>query len=259
MRLVTISMVFVVLLTGCAAPGVGIPGGDELARAWRYGQHLLPQSALRENQFKSISEIRAYPDAWVELVAANKIKPEIKLPAVVYLHGCAGNRNGDYWGKLVNGLGFAFFAPDSLARPRESLCDTGNMKKLRIPLRNSELRYARRQLKRLDWIDQSRIVLLGFSEGAQTAAAYSGDEFAAIVLMGTNCRFSGGSPKAASSIAVLSLMGKNDRYYEGLGCRIKRTVSGSKSRVIDGAGHNLRNNKEAVSEIRKFLQYVLRD
>lgn len=133
MRLVTISMVFVVLLTGCAAPGVGIPGGDELARAWRYGQHLLPQSALRENQFKSISEIRAYPDAWVELVAANKIKPEIKLPAVVYLHGCAGNRNGDYWGKLVNGLGFAFFCTRQLGAAQRIAMRYGQHEKTENP------------------------------------------------------------------------------------------------------------------------------
>jgi dienelactone hydrolase len=244
------------IVSGCAT--ISDQGSEvELKRTWMSGQHLLPQSALLTDQFSEISEIRDYPDNWAEVVSKQKLKPGSKLPAVVYLHGCAGNHNGFSWSNHLNKMGFAFFAPDSLARPRRSLCDTGNMRNIRIPMRTQELRFALDQVNKLDWIDQQRLVLLGFSEGAQTAAVYSGDEFSAVVLMGTNCKFSGGSPKTQSNIPVLSLMGANDHYYSGVGCTINRTVGGSRSIVIDRAEHNLRNNQTAIAELKKFLTQQL--
>lgn len=244
------------LLAGCAASS-GQGGSEAVERTWLQGQHQLPASALREGQYTMLDEIRDHPLDWGNVVAMQKLKAGVRLPAVIYLHGCAGNRNGDSWSAEVNRLGFAFFAPDSLARPRQSMCGTGRMTSIRIPLRTRELRYALAQLQQLSWIDQQRIVLIGFSEGAQTAAAYRGEGFAAVVLMGTNCKFSGGSPQTQAGVAVLSLKGANDTQYDGVGCRIVHDDGLSRSVLVDAAGHNLRNNQKALVELEAFLRRVV--
>lgn len=256
MRTAALAFLFVALLVACAGSG-SLPGHESVARTWTRGQHFLPVSALRDDQFSAINEISEQPHNWAEAVAGTKLLPGTKLPAVIYLHGCAGNNNGSYWWRQLKRYNVAFFAPDSMSRPRGSLCGTGNMKNIRIPMRTAELRYALQQLAGVEWIDHDMLILIGFSEGSQTAAASAAQEFRAVVLMGTNCRFSGGSPRAASKVAVLSLMGKNDHYYEGVGCRITRSIRGSASIVIADAEHNLRNNQAALDELHRFLQQQL--
>ena len=256
MKTVALAFLFVTLLVACAGSG-SLPGQESISRTWSRGQHFLPVSALREGQFSAIDEISQQPQNWAGAIAATKLLPGSKLPAVIYLHGCAGNKNGDYWWHQLKRYNVAFFAPDSMSRPRRPLCGSGNMKNLRIPMRTAELRYALQQLEGVEWIDHDRIILIGFSEGSQTAAASAAQKFRAVVLMGTNCRFSGGSPRAASKVAVLSLMGKNDHYYEGVGCRITRRLRGSASIVIADTGHNLRNNQAALDELHRFLQQQL--
>ncbi len=257
MKTAALLIVLSVALSACASNSDGRNTDSAVARSWTMGQHFLPVSALREDQFSALNEIREQPQNWAEVVARTKLLPGSKLPAVIYLHGCAGNRNGMYWWQQFKKHGFAFFAPDSMARPRQSLCDTGNMKNIRIPMRTAELRYALQQLAEVEWIDHDRLVLIGFSEGAQTAAATAAQEFTAVVLMGTNCKFSTGSPRAANRVAVLSLMGQDDHYYDGVGCRITRTIRGSGSIVIADADHNLRHNQTALDELHRFLQKQL--
>ncbi len=242
-----ISLAGAFLIAGCQTTG-------DVNRTWEYGQHRVPQSSLRDGQFYSLTEIRENPQTWQLQVAATKLKPGTKLPAVIYLHGCAGNTVGDAWGAKFGELGYAFFAPNSLRRPRKSLCFTGRMKSTRIPMRREELLYALDQLRKLDWIDQKRIVLMGSSEGAQAASDYGGDAFAAVVLSATDCRFSGGSPNTPRAIPVLNMVGSNDNKGGGSGCRISRTVGGSKRVVIQGAFHKLANNSEARRVLERFLK-----
>ena len=242
-----ISLAGVLLITGCQTTG-------DVNRTWEYGQHRVPQSALKDGQFYALTEIRKNPETWQLQVAETKLKPGSKLPAVIYLHGCAGNTVGDAWGAKFGDMGYAFFAPNSLRRPRNSLCNTGRMKSYRIPMRREEMLYALNQLRNLDWIDQKRIVLMGSSEGAQAASSYSGDAFAAVVLSATDCRFSGGSPNTARGIPVLNMVGSNDTKGGGSGCRISRTVGGSKRVVIQGAFHKLGNNSEAHWVLERFLK-----
>lgn len=230
---------------------------SEIKRAWRYGQHRLPRSALKDGQFYALEEIRKHPETWQAVVAETKLKPGTRLPAVIYLHGCAGNTVGETWARTFSRLGYAFFAPNSLARPRKSLCGTGQQKMTtyRIPMRTEEALYALQELRKADWIDQERIVLMGSSEGAQAASVYRGTDFAAIILSATDCRFSGDSPKAPRGIPVLNMVGENDRLGGGSGCRISgREEPGSKRVVIKGAGHKLASFPEAQQELKRFLE-----
>lgn len=245
------------LATGCQTSAETERATGEVERAWRYGQHRLPRDALRDGQFYAVDEIRKDPENWQAVVSETKLKPETRLPAVVYLHGCAGNTVGETWARTFSRLGYAFFAPNSLARPRRSLCGTGRtaMVTSRIPMRNEEALYSLQQLRKADWIDQRRIILMGSSEGAQAASVYRGKEFAAIILSATDCRFSGGSPKAPRGIPVLNMVGENDRLGGGSGCRISgREEPASKRVIIKGAGHKLASFPEAQGELERFVR-----
>ena len=121
-------------------------------------------------------------------------------------------------------------------------------------MRTEELLYALQQLRQADWIDQERIVLMGSSEGAQAASAYRGNEFRAVVLSATDCRFSGGSPNTPRRIPVLNMVGENDRQGGGSGCTISRKVGGSKLVVIEGAPHKLAAFPEAREVLERFLE-----
>jgi dienelactone hydrolase len=248
----------VALLTAGCQTAEEVKGSmGEVERAWRYGQHRLPRGALKDGQFYALEEIREYPDAWPSAVAETKLRPGSRLPAVIYLHGCAGNTAGESWARTFSRLGYAFFAPNSLARPRKSLCGTGRTRMIteRIPMRTEEALYALQQLRKADWIDQRRIVLMGSSEGAQAASVYRGTEFAAIVLSATDCRFSGGSPKAPPGVSVLNMVGENDRQGGASGCpHFRRKEPGSMRVVIKGAGHKLAAFPEAQAELKRFLE-----
>jgi hypothetical protein len=50
------------------------------------------------------------------------------------------------------------------------------------------------------------------------------------------------------------MVGSNDKKGGGAGCRISRTVGGSKRVVIQGAGHKLANNSEARRVLARFLK-----
>ena len=231
------------------------PDTAAIKRSFDWGQNRVPDIALREGEFRALNEMRDHPETWKNIVSTTKVKAGVQIPAVIYLHGCAGNTGGLYWAIKFNQLGYAFFAPDSLARPRKSLCGSGRTSMIgkRIPMRTEELRYALSQLQEIDWIDQQRIVLMGSSEGAQTASAYRGGEFAAVILEGTDCRFVRGSPRTPPGIPVLNMVGSKDAKGGGFGCHIKRGVGGSKKVIIDGGFHKLGNHPEAQRVVEQFL------
>jgi len=254
---VVLSLAAALLLAACqTTEAIKSPVADA-ARSWQYGHHSLPRGVLKQGQFSSLEEIRNDPESWPARVAESKLQPGVRLPAVLYLHGCAGFRAGERWAHTVRESGYAFFAPDSFQRPgRENLCGTGRRAMIdkRIPMRRQELDYALEQLKKAQWIDQRRIVLMGFSEGAQTASAYRGNAFAAVVLIGTDCRFSGGSPATPKSVPVLNLVGSGDEWGYGAGCNIPDNVSGSKKVVLDKRRHDLSGDAEARRALGRFLK-----
>jgi len=73
------------------------------------------------------------------------------------------------------------------------------------------------------------------------------------VLIGTDCRFSGGRPRAPRGVPVLNLVGSADREGGGNGCDIRRGTDGSSKVIIEGGGHKLGNNADAHRELEAFL------
>jgi hypothetical protein len=121
-------------------------------------------------------------------------------------------------------------------------------------MRQAEMRYALGKMREIGWIDQRRLVLVGFSEGAFTAAQYQGTEFAAIVLLGIDCRLTGGSPLAPASVPVLNIAGRAGRLGFGRGCGMNRTTGGSKTVVLQGVGHAVEGDARAFDALDEFLR-----
>jgi dienelactone hydrolase len=188
-------------------------------------------------------------------------------PVVVYAHGCAGlDDDWRVWTELLTRHGYAVIAPDHRARGgRPPTCDTpalyGPADLDRLVARDAEVRYALRQVRTLPWVRPAAVFLLGFDEGAVVAAAYTGPPFAGYIVTGWTCT----SPHPRGRLAtapdrpVLALRWARDpRFVDpawngdcgaSLGGR-----PGSRSLVLDGAGHSTATDERARQAVVDFLQ-----
>ncbi len=235
-----------------------------VAATWEGGVHVLPSAATRSGRREFVRFIYEDPKGWGGRVAREFLKPEVKIPAVVYLHSCAGIGGMTYqWAEALNKIGVAFFAPDSFARPgREKLCYAAGTTNWRIQMRNEEALNAALQLKQQTWIDPKRLILVGFSEGAW--GAYDGDDFTAQILLASDCRYARGwvrksmqgsrRPAAPDGVAVLNVVGSRDQDGYGKGCRIRSDNRGSKVVVLKGGGHRVYPARESVTAVAEFLK-----
>ena len=125
----------------------------------------------------------------------------------------------------------------------------------KIALRREELKHALSKVREIEWIDSSRLVLAGFSEGGQAVANWSGKEFIAHVLLGTDCRFENFSPNAPPDIPVLNIVGSRDEYGYGDGCVISdKRPGGSKRVIVQGGDHSMSNSEIPRLAIGEFLR-----
>jgi hypothetical protein len=114
------------------------------------------------------------------------------VPTVVFLHGSSGLGLPAIaeWQKALAEAGIASLAPDSFALP-DRLTYTSPIGKdvyERIhALRASEIELALAAVKTAGWVDRSRLVLAGASEGATAVARDSHDAFAARLIYSWSC------------------------------------------------------------------------
>jgi len=246
-----IFLVFVCLsiVTSCQTLPEGVTPVDA---TWLFGEHALPATATRSGSSESYKPRRDKQRETIETGAL--IKPGIKIPAAIYLHGCAGISSEAYnYKKLMLSQGYAVFMPDSYARPgREKLCGKGGMS-ARVDMRHAEVRAALKAIRQLPWIDQKRLVLMGFSEGGNATDNWYSDDFAGLIVLGSACTSSGGSPSAPERVPVLAIVGEIDEYRPGLNCTITRSVGGSKSIVIPRANHWISHHDITQNAIKEFL------
>ncbi len=114
-------------------------------------------------------------------------------------------------------------------------------------MRQAEITYARQQLGKLDWVDQSRVFLAGNSEGGRGVADHSGKGFKAKIILAYNCNK--GSP--AGSLAVLSLVGEEDTTWGGRLCN--DSGPNSFAFYVPNRGHGFVGDKFASEKIKIFL------
>ncbi|MEM7733927.1 MAG: dienelactone hydrolase family protein [Pseudomonadota bacterium] len=197
---------------------------------------------------------------------------DAKLPAVIYLHGCSGIWQGTHRRvQFMANLGFVVVAPASFARQKyPQSCDvqtnTGGMYRNTLKIRQNDAVYALRQARRLPFIDPSRIVIMGSSEGGITTATLRPQQGeAARIIEGWTCQAGWGEYKgmnASASTPVLALVGANDPWFQdrwtrGNCTRNLRANNGSRSVVYTSgrlaAVHELLDHAQPRQEVVNFL------
>ena len=199
-----------------------------------------------------------------------------KLPAVIYMHGCSGIWPGTKRRvEFMADLGFVVIAPASFARkkyPQSCNPDThqGGMYRNILKMRQNDAAYAIAQVRKLPFVDPSKIILMGLSEGGITTATLPANRYktalAARIVEGWTCH-AGWSEykglKARASEPVLTLVGELDPWFQdqwtkGNCSRFVRTDNGGRS-VVYRSGklareHELLEHKQPRKDVIKFLK-----
>lgn len=239
----------------------------ELARTWERAWVALPGAAVGATE----AVIAGFWSAAHVQAALARVPPDAKLPVVVFLHGCTGIEleEGKYE-RLAPKLGFAIVFPDSFARrTRGRNCDPGDYSDGQFPAaypyRWAEARHARAELAKAPWVDQSRVVLAGFSEGGIATALYDGADYAAYLVTGWTCH----SPRAwmdglrvPEGAPLLAVVMKRDPWTDWPGWRgdcgaYMAGRGAARSFVVEGSGHAVLSYPEAQKTVREFLGAVL--
>jgi dienelactone hydrolase len=187
------------------------------------------------------------------------IKPG-KHPVILFLHGCGGPRSP----RTFLGLGAVVVAPNSFADGSGCKADAAYMVKL-VGVRHGDIAYAAGQLKAATWADPGKLVLAGYSNGAQTTATYPGDEFKARVIVAWTCN----NPRVASQNGVmgkgpaLALLGTADEFYKkvGIGGDCNAALAkreGSRSILIKGGSHEILDHAETKAAVAAFVPVVIK-
>ena len=207
---------------------------------------------MRNNKTMTLQQ--GIDDADWTTVAESLIKPGVKIPVVMYLHGCKGmSKQADQYRSLLLSEDYAVFMPDSFKRPGRRQCGFQGSLQNRVALRTQEVEYALTQIAELGWVDKERLVLMGFSEGGNTTDNWSKPGFAGHLIMGSACTLVGGTPNAPQGTPVLAVVGSRDSYRPGLSCSIDESDGISKSIVLDGKGHGVAQYPQTQNAIRLFL------
>lgn len=230
-----------VLLTGCQTTS----SPEATKPTWDRG--YLHAINVAGNEYCGYPLIVEKTRACLSNISAETRNKGRKFPVVVFLHGCR-RFSGEY-GLWFARMGYIVISPDSFQREdRRSVCSHGVTKGDILSMRQSEISYAREQLEKLDWVDQSRIFLVGQSEGGRAVADHSGKGFKAKIILAYNC--SHGSP--VGSRPVLSLVGENDHEWGNALCTVSRPKSFAF--YVPNRGHEVRGDKFATEKIKMFLE-----
>lgn len=242
----------IIAASGLAACRTLPEGVTPVMATWRYGDYAIPSTFTKSG---NIEKFNASPgDPLWTTSAEKKLKPGVKVPVVLYLHGCGGIHEGYQYQRLLLAQGYAVFMPDSFKRPGRRKCREEGTLWQRVRMRTEELEYALDRIRELPWVDQKRIILMGHSEGGNTTDNWSKPGFAAHIIIGSACTLVGGKPAAPEGVPVLAMVGEYDEFRPGMSCKVKRTVGGSKSIIIPGAPHRIAGYPETQEAIKVFLR-----
>ncbi len=188
-------------------------------------------------------------------------------PVVVYLHGCTGYGNFEFFERLAS-AGYVVVAPDSFARRFRPLqCDpktrTGGYNLFVYDFRHAEAAYAVQRLSGAAWADPRNFFLMGASEGGAATALYRGDEFRARVITQWTCSGRTNVRGLAGPVdaPVLAIVQARDPWYEpsrapnqrGDCGDYMRDRPGSRSIVLDSDAHDVYDDPAIVETILDFV------
>ena len=215
-----------------------------------------------------------YPAKSKTPVHIAEIKSENQLPVVLFMHGCAGLYPTAFesdlfrWAEFISDLGFVVVMPDSLARPgRIPNCvpgkpgESGKFPKA-LAYRFQEIGYALLKLQDFPWVDQSRIFLMGHSEGGSAVARQQRGGFKGIIISGWTCSHkknpNARGIKAPIEIPALAMAFTKDPFFYGKETegRCADQAGSRKLTQIDleGVGHGTFDQVRARDAVAKFLK-----
>jgi dienelactone hydrolase len=250
------------VVTGCNAPIPILDARPDIELTWTEAEVVLPPFRGGEEVLHANLE-----DSVVKERLAS-LPNRAKVPVVLYAHGCTGLGSRPFFRDLAR-AGYVVIAPDSMARRYRPLqCDpktqTGGYNRFVYDFRLTEISFALDRLKRLPWVDQHKIFLIGVSEGGVAAALYRGDEFRARVIAQWTCT---GAPLVQGIFApldepVLAIVRNADPWYDKSRTRNQRGDCGafmqgranSRSIVLKGGGHNILGDRGNIRTILNFLE-----
>ena len=250
------------VLAACNAPIPLIDPRPDIELTWTEAVVALPPFRSGEEVLLSRLDERATK------ARLDSLSRRVKLPVILYAHGCTGLGNDPFFKALAK-AGYVVIAPDSMARRYRPLqCDpktqTGGYNRFVYDFRLTEISFALDRLRRLPWVDQHQIFLIGISEGGVAAALYRGNEFRARVIAQWTCT---GAPLVEGISApldepVLAIVRAGDPWYAKTRTRKQQGDCGaymrgrvnSRSIVLKGGDHSILGDAGNVRTILSFLE-----
>ena len=249
-RLGFMAAIVTVLATGCATTQ------KELNAVWDWSSVAIPAGA-GPDEFCNDATYRVGDERGEECIA----KITGPRPLVIFLHGCSGAYQPHYI-DLLRKLGYVVVAPNSMINGRQAVCPS-NLGV--VALRIDEAKTVIKRSQAWSWVDRSRIVLAGFSEGAVATAHYDASDLHARVILGWTCQ------SVAASWAgyrgkepALAIVADRDPWHPGGNagdCGPYLRDERSRSVVIrDSNQHDVLVGAPdvTVKELKNFLETVLR-
>ncbi|MEO0029930.1 MAG: hypothetical protein RJB45_1971 [Pseudomonadota bacterium] len=171
-----------------------------------------------------------------------------KVPVVLFMHGSSGlglKAIAD-WQQWLASFGVASIAPNSFALTDRltytSPIDKDTYEKLHA-FRASEIEITLKALQKMPWVDVSKIVLAGTSEGSVPVARYTGKEFAGRIMFAWSCEDNYFVKSHQTAIPddqpTLNIISSTDPYFSQ-----SNTWLGN-AQAVGHCGAILKNNKKA--------------
>ncbi len=196
----------------------------------------------------------------MKILLHSMLVPDGGLPAVMYLHGCAGAAPSSALLVRLARAGFAVIAPNSFYDGRKQECMKQDKRDYVVMRRRvEEVKTVYGAICKLAWIDCSRSALVGFSEGGGVTALFSEDiGFSAFVIGGATCGYKG--IRVPASRPVLSVMGQKDATYTDRGwpsqcAKLARQRPNGQHITVPFMGHSAGDH--FVAAMLPFLQQHL--
>jgi dienelactone hydrolase len=171
-----------------------------------------------------------------------------KVPVVLFLHGSSGlglKAIAD-WQQWLASFGVASIAPNSFALTDRltytSPIDKDTYEKLHA-FRASEIEITLKALQKMPWVDVSKIVLAGTSEGSVPVARYTGKEFAGRIMFAWSCEDNYFVKSHQTAIPddqpTLNIISSTDPYFSSSNAWL------GNGQAVGHCGAMLKNNKKA--------------